>query len=348
MLVTPLWAQGQSGTNDWRAIIPLAYWDDDKVLSPLWAHWEKKERETYLAPWALSWATRRPERTDLGLAGALAHASWGEEPGSHHVFPLYYRDATNETLLTPICGWSGGGDYFYPFTPLAGVRTDEQSGSWVFPIYSHSREKTSGELSDHFLLFGGYSKTKWRTHTYFYPLFSRNDYGPLDSTLEPGRRYDHYGSDFWCLPFCWYKNECRVNVAARPGTTEEKEVRAYTRKHGAFPFWSYAAQSTPVQGKESVKSSLLLLLYDYKHDIGGSSQAKPVGTNDYTRARVCWRLWHYERLNGDVSVDVFPAFTYDRKTDGFKKTSFLWRFFRYERDTEGAKKLDVLFVPLKG
>ena len=49
-----------------------------------------------------------------------------------------------------------------------------------------------------------------------------------------------------------------------------------------------------------------------------------------------------------MSVDVFPGFTYDRKADGFKKTSFLWRFFRYERDANGAKKLNVLFVPLKG
>ena len=74
---------------------------------------------------------------------------------------------------------------------------------------------------------------------------------------------------------------------------------------------------------------------------------RPVATNDYTRSRVLWRLWHYERLNGNVSVDVFPSFTYDRKTDGFKKVSFLWRGFRYERAPDGSRKLDVLFVPLK-
>ena len=60
-----------------------------------------------------------------------------------------------------------------------------------------------------------------------------------------------------------------------------------------------------------------------------------------------WRLWHYEKLNGDVSVDVFPSFTYDRKTDGFKKVSFLWRFFRYEREANGETKVDALFIPLK-
>jgi hypothetical protein len=62
---------------------------------------------------------------------------------------------------------------------------------------------------------------------------------------------------------------------------------------------------------------------------------------------VLWRLWHSEKLNGNASVDVFPAFTYDRKTDGFKKISFLWRLFRYERAASGEHKLDVLFVPLQ-
>ena len=60
-----------------------------------------------------------------------------------------------------------------------------------------------------------------------------------------------------------------------------------------------------------------------------------------------WRLWHYERLNGNVSVDVFPSFTYDRKTDGLKKVSFLWRGFRYERAPDGSRKIDILFVPVK-
>jgi len=46
-------------------------------------------------------------------------------------------------------------------------------------------------------------------------------------------------------------------------------------------------------------------------------------------------------------VDIFPAFTYDHKTDGLKKTSFLWRFFRYEQAANKEKKLDLLFIPLR-
>ena len=91
----------------------------------------------------------------------------------------------------------------------------------------------------------------------------------------------------------------------------------------------------------------MLRLYDYKHECDPVPGARSGGPNDYIRARVLWRLWHYEKLNDDVSLDVFPAFTYDRKTEGFKKISFLWRIFRYERGAGGGTKLDALFLPLK-
>src|SRR5262249_12429966 len=131
-------------------------------------------------------------------------------------------------------------------------------------------------------------------------------------------------------------------------STNAPLVRKYSRKNGAFPFWTHGVETTPAEGKETVTGSLLLLLYDYKHEVEPAPPSAAGGaTNDYTRARVLWRLWHYERLNGNVSVDVFPTFTYDHKTDGFSKTSFLWRLFRYEHAARGGTKLDVLFIPLR-
>jgi hypothetical protein len=124
-------------------------------------------------------------------------------------------------------------------------------------------------------------------------------------------------------------------------------VRTYQRKGGFFPLWSYSRQTTPAESTTHVTGSCLVRLYDYKHEFEPATRGKPGGTNDYTRARVLWRLWHYERQNGDVSVDVFPAFTYDHKADGFRKVSFLWRFYRNERAPTGGRKVDVLFVPVK-
>lgn len=372
--VTPFWAQGHSMTNDWQTLIPLAYWDRQQhtLLSPLWAHWERKNYDLDFAPWALSWKTRShsADRSDLWLGAGLAHATWGERSGSHHLIPFYYRDEQRGILLTPFVGWDRSAGFFYPFTPLAGVRTGEQHhGSWLFPIYSHDREEKTGDVLDTYLLAGGHSRTKSSSHSWLFPLFSYTDRGPLDTQLEPGQRYANFGKDFWCLPFCWYVNQVSirppfghtVSPAASTESATNTLVRASSYKTGAFPLWSYSVRSTPAEGKQNVNASVLGLLYDYKHEVrptldllrpsaGESKSQDPdhaqVNTNDYTRARICWRLWHYEKLNGDVSVDVFPALTFDRKSDGFRKTAFLWHLFRYEQSPEGKTKLDLFFIPV--
>jgi len=349
--VTLLWSKGRSKSHDWQAFFPVFYWDKQQrtLLSPLWATWKDGTKQTWLAPWALSAVTREPGRTDLWIgAGVLAHGSWGANGGDHHVLPFYYRNAEAKILLTPLFGWSEEEGFLYPFTPLVGVRTNKQRGSWLFPLYSHSRDTSSGVVDDNFLLLGGYSNRPERKDFHFYPLFVYQDFGPLDAMPKSGQPNGHFGKDFWCLPFSWYRNTSDVRLAAQSNVTpalgeQVPPVRSYTRAHGIFPLYSYANESTPTEGRSLVTSSLGWFLYDYKHEV----ESKPTDTNDYTRARILWRLWHYERLNGDVSVDAFPGFTYDKKVDGFEKISFIWRLFRYERSAEGEKKLDVLFLPLK-
>jgi hypothetical protein len=368
-IVTPLWASGHTETNDWNAVIPLAYWDRQQhtLLSPLWAHWQTGDWDHYLAPWLISWTAHSANRSDLWLAGGLAKLSWGHKSGSHYAFPFYYRNADRRTLLTPLCGWNGNRGYYYPLTPLFGVRTGLESGSWLFPIYSHSNDKVGGTVSDHFLLLGGHRQSQKDRHSWFLPIFSYHNYGSLAAAPEKPAEFRQYGREFWCLPWCWFENlyethpsrrqtfntnlsdpvgESQSQSAQTEPTNRTRITKEYSFKNGVFPFWSYSHRQTPERGASTVKGSALLLLYDYKHELGPNASAKPGTTNDYTRARVCWRLWHYERLNGNVSLDVFPTFTYDSKTNGFTKTSFLWRLFRYERAPGSTPALDVLFIPL--
>jgi len=114
-----------------------------------------------------------------------------------------------------------------------------------------------------------------------------------------------------------------------------------SKKRGVFPLFSYSRSEMPEMETTNVGASALLLLWDYKRNV----KRKEDKLDDYTRARLLWRVYHYERVNGDVAVDVFPFMTYDSKTDGFRKYSFMWRFFRYERDEDG-RKLDLFFLPL--
>jgi hypothetical protein len=114
-----------------------------------------------------------------------------------------------------------------------------------------------------------------------------------------------------------------------------------------FPLWSHGYNRTVTfagtrrtTDEATENRSVLLFLYD------SELEHRPAENHEYVRRRVLWHLWHYERLNGDVSMDLFPAITWDRRKDGFSKTSFLWRLFRYEKNPATGTKLDILFIPL--
>ncbi len=370
MFISPLWAQGHFETNNWRAVIPLCYWDQRQhiLLSPMWAHWRSGESETWLAPellswntrcperdgltlfggiaraswgqkrgpayvfpifyrdpeqgtllsplwlrwrneeaeislvpWLLSWRTHDPERSDLWVAGGMARASWGAKPGGDYVLPLYYHDSSR--LLTPLFGWDNSADLLYLATPLAGVRTDEHAGSWLFPLYMHNRDKAAGEVKDNYLLLGGYQKAQWESYAWFFPLFYYQSFLPPDSTPEASQHFRSFGKDFLCLPICWYRSASYVRPATKfitetnetapppysapkrtpaPATTmtNASSVRDYTISHGAFPFWKYAAQSTPAEGMSKLDASILFWLYDYKHEAG------PLGASSLSRRTI--------------------------------------------------------------
>ena len=95
-----------------------------------------------------------------------------------------------------------------------------------------------------------------------------------------------------------------------------------------------------VNEENKTESMLLCGLFYREHE----SDVR--AATSHTHTRVLWKLWDREETNGDVTIDAFPGFTYDSKTNGYSKTSFLWRFFRYENDPEEGKKVDLLFIPV--
>jgi len=329
-------------------------------------------------PPLLSWRVKDERRTDLWALAGLAHLSSGEDAGPQHIFPVFYRDEDGETfispvwatwrdggehwrcvpplltayskdkLFSPLVGWDKGkrGGFVYPVTPLAGFRHGDYSGSWLFPLFSHRRHKTSGNIQGSFL-WGNYRKDSRTSRSGIFPVYGYRNHGAFELADTDKTLYGTYGKEFTGLPLIWYRNLLHVYPERSRQKNEDPppQVRRYSRKHGAFPLWSYAKSTRPARGNERVDGSLLLKLYDYRRRV-----TPPPGADEdpreYVRRRVLWRLWHYERTNNDVSVDIFPAVTYDRKGDSFKKVSLLWRFFRYERD-EDKRELDLLFIPVR-
>ena len=136
----------------------------------------------------------------------------------------------------------------------------------------------------------------------------------------------------------------------RPDATNAVARYLATDENWLFPLWSgenrRGVMYDLADGSKTLDAGLetfsaLWFLYDWKHE------SIPIESHDYVRRRVLWRLYHYERLNGDESTDIFPAITWDRRKDGYRKASFLWRFFRYAHDPAKGTSLDILFLPIR-
>jgi hypothetical protein len=136
-----------------------------------------------------------------------------------------------------------------------------------------------------------------------------------------------------------------------PWVKYEKTARRV--KSSCFPVWNYQhreagggldQQAGKTTAPPTTDFSLLGWLYDYK--FVGESDGKEAPREEYVRARVLWRVMHYERSDGDTALDLFPFITWDKKEDGYRQFSFMWRFLRHERTEDGGRNIDLLFLPL--
>ena len=354
-------------------------------FSPLYAFEESAKpdvRDEWSAiPIFLSWQTQQKDDHDVNMLLGLYNLRWNDSNRSGHFVPFYAYDQQERLLLTPLIGWDkpdakDPDGFWYPFTPLAGVYTGNRRGSWLFPLFSHTSSVSNDTYSTRCLLLGyaKHEQSAWRnrssseSHYGFFPLFSHS-LNTFTNRMECGdsstEGFNHYDRRL----ILNYSDKCQTVYHAPTGDTppagtsridnvrldawKDKRMRGDFRttnvSEGLFPLWSSESRlETRLDGtrlREDSDSSLLYALYDTRRKSAqATGAAKPL---EYERRRILWRLWHYEKRNGDVSVDIFPAITYDTRTDGFRKTSLMWRLYRYEKHPGGGADLDLFFLPLK-
>lgn len=348
---------------------------------PLLFSWEKKQRHGLFTPlyafeasdnpevrdgWdaiplLLSWRSRQGEDQDLTGGLGLYHRSRRGRERSGWLVPFFAYDTRDQLLFTPLFGWDkpDGRDpdgCWYPFTPLLGFRTGAHRGGWLFPFYNHTYDTTNDTFSTTLMLLG-YSehvRKTWREGSSdyrelgFFPLFSHSVYD--SSTVNPKThiRLDSVNRSDRQLLLRWSRaTETTSRSPGEPAQTEN-DYQMTTAEKGLFPLWKNTSRTkTLLNGSPLSRTderAFLLALYDTKRNAVEATGKTPA--LDYVRRRVLWRVWHYERRNGDVSVDAFPFITRDTRADGFRKTSFLWRLYRYERAPDGKVARDLLFVPI--
>ena len=266
-------------------------------------------------------------------------------------------------------------------TPLVGTMSGRKNGEWVFPLYSREKyadfdcceaplkadrlpdsvvfshfqytntfaratnvvlgvtascvppkspsysSDFSSRKSTRFLLFAG-------TKSYVHGEFENAD-GLRSETarVETALRAD--GMQVNPLPD--WKDLLATNVYVVTRTDEAGNFLLFKRQSESRARFSTVTRER-LSDEYSSDMSLLMWLFTRERELNAK--------DDYTHTRVLWRLYDYEQDHGDVSLDVFPGFTYDSRTNGYTKTSFLWRLFRYENDPQSGRKVDLLFLPV--
>ena len=334
--ITPIWASGKKGDARWSLLLPLYFRSSnpeqktERLITPL-GGWSKSPEKSDLTiiPLLSSYTTRDDEK-EIWALGPMARARWGGDKLQHHVFPLYYYDSEKNMFLSPIASRRAGddGSGFFNLLGLLAHYSVDARGKKMFGALLPLTEFSWDDDGEH-------------RGAKVFPLFS----------WERTRRPDMRRSSSWLLPWMRFKSYEHGTVG---------EETASSRYNSFFPFWRYSydynsrpgESATPPGGPKAVKQaptdasefSILGWLYDSKHRKVISEDPKKA--EDYTRKRMLWRVMHYERDGGDASLDLFPFITWDKKADGYRKTSFMWRFFRNERKPDGSRNIDLLFIPV--
>lgn len=157
----PLYMHGWSGDDSWRLIFPLLFQEkssnESSFVTPLLSRYSGGGTSTWMLTPLVSWVTASGKERDMWLLGPLAHARWGGDNHSSHVFPLYCYSGYAEAFVTPLfcyTGWSGSRPVF--ISPLY-MSSGNASGGWkvvppiffwnhsadsslfISPLYAHSR-----------------------------------------------------------------------------------------------------------------------------------------------------------------------------------------------------------------
>lgn len=354
-------------------LFPLWYRDDESFLTPLAGRFGDGTRYwctpllgtrsgsvagstgSWLFPlWDLEW-NHRPDDSDFGydhrflLLGGASGGRRFDDRSSVWFWPLF-SDETNpkvDALRAEMDAPRAPEREFFRYDSVQDVTwvpgdadshvvTDREC--IVRPVRESSDEGT------HFLLGLGGSSHRVSINNDVWKLARELGGGPDVGPLA--RFADHNDG----VSFRWIPEKRFHQTVFGPLATNTVARYVAEDSDWFFPLWSHNRTRGVMfelpSGEKSLDAELetfsaLLFLYDYRRE------TVPEEGHDYARRRVLWRLYHYERLNGDESTDVFPAITWDRRKDGYRKFSFLWRLFRYERDPEKGTSLDLFFLPLR-
>ncbi len=351
-------AEGR-GTSSWA--FPLYFHDTNTFASALWWYNENPrtgDRTKCVPPLLTGWNTTKAGKVDswITLAG-LAGATYDEKLHKQWFAPLYLYDRDDGFYSLPysIDGLGDERTNHIFCAGLAKIYTGSQHGAHIPFLFHWKKDRGFDELlaiqdCDELpqeVTFENVVVTNRKTKAV--STRRKGVYNGRDDVVKNDRMSifvsDNNKHVYASSPdrYQWAKS----NISPKDDTWQ---VGSRGKRGNKLVFnteWTRRTDFSAVTRKkvkdETSSSSHLLagLLFSREYE------AKPLKKKVKSETRVLWRLWHREEEDGNVTLDMFPGFTYDMKTNGYTKTSFLWRLFRYENDPEKGVSADLLFVPIR-
>lgn len=339
-----LWPYCQINTRDGDGWAFPFFWNRDRFQAlPFYSSREKKGKHD-LYVWSLLSSAHWDDRSDAyswyalcGLASAQADK---RGIGKSWCFPFYYHKDDKE-FTSLLYSWSekNGTRTTDWLTPLIGTRSGAKNGFWFWGICDTTTEGNYEVLREDL------EKGRMPSTLKYQMTVVTNAIGEVKTTSRPLLQGSGATKGYALGVFKW-SDEISDSLK---GKEKDEYVLTETRRDFcplAYDSKSrheliFDAQNAVRKGERlEASSNFLGLLYDSERHVDTFKNI------DRSRARILHWFWNREEDNGNVSIDMLPGYTYDSKTNGYFKTSFLWRFFRYEEEPGQNPKMDILYLPI--
>lgn len=373
--ITPIY--GQYDTSRW--MFPLYYEDGVEVITPLFgydkysgSHWffpiytyTKEKDAEFIRPKFFSLAYIRDDDTHIilpllsgwcegGKRGKVLLGFAGWDHASWWVFPLFGYDAEKGDVATFFYGREShykSVEHWW-LLPIFRTKSGLSTGLNIFPLvdYNHDSEVEKFEEMMNAAKLDESIMGEEDESTKEFIVESRCAYSSMKWLLGLGTQYKRWVGYRQKSEFGYVASPAnRIEEYSINAREHDRTIRFYDRNSCKNMFFAnescrevnfdYDTKEKLWEGEADESRVLGGLLWNYEREY-------VEGKRDYEEESLLWRLWHYEKQDGNATTDIFPFITVDEKANGYFKSSFFWRFFRYENDPEKGKKLDFLFLPI--
>lgn len=339
-----LWPYCQINTRDGDGWAFPFFWSRDRFLAfPFFCSKENHgKHDLYVGPLLSSahWDDRSEAYSWYALCGLASSQANKQGIGKSWCLPFYYHKDDKE-FTSLLYSWSeeNGTRTTDWLTPLVGTVSGAKDGFWIWPICEYTTEGNYESLRQDVENAHVPSAIKYQM------VSVTNGTGKVEQQLRPLPQGSAKMKGVALGIFKWSKEI----FDTLKGKTKEEYVLAETTQNSCPLAYdskmrhSLIFDSTSLAKKGErleASSNLLGLLYNSERHVDTFKNI------DRSRARILHWFWNREEDNGNVSIDMLPGYTYDSKTNGYFKTSFLWRFFRYEDEPGQNPKMDILYLPI--